>query len=286
MKKDTLQNKANLTVLRAKHLGMCFGVRDAITLAKRVVKSRPLTVLGELVHNATVLDDLRGEGVQFETLASDVKTETVMITAHGASNRTKVRARESGLKLRDATCPLVHHAHKQVRQLVEDGYHPVVIGRRGHVEVRGLTEDLSEHDVVLSEDDIDALSLRRRYGVVAQTTQPIARVHELVDYLKNCFPAAKVRFVDTVCQPTKQRQSAAVELAKAPMSCWWSGVPTATTPTNLPRPAGSIVAKFIMYRGRAMFGRSGWRRRAHLVSRQARPRRIHSSTRLNPGCMN
>ena len=85
MKKDTLQNKANLTVLRAKHLGMCFGVRDAITLAKRVVKSRPLTVLGELVHNATVLDDLRGEGVQFETLASDVKTETVMITAHGAS---------------------------------------------------------------------------------------------------------------------------------------------------------------------------------------------------------
>ena len=131
MKKDTLQNKANLTVLRAKHLGMCFGVRDAISLAKRVVKSRPLTVLGELVHNATVLDDLLGEGVQFETLASDVKTETVMITAHGASNRTKVRARESGLKLRDATCPLVHHAHKQVHQLVEDGYHPVVIGRQG-----------------------------------------------------------------------------------------------------------------------------------------------------------
>ena len=266
---------------------MCFGVRDAITLAKRVVKSRPLTVLGELVHNATVLDDLRGEGVQFETLASDVKTETVMITAHGASNRTKVRARESGLKLRDATCPLVHHAHKQVRQLVEDGYHPVVIGRRGHVEVRGLTEDLSEHDVVLSEDDIDALSLRRRYGVVAQTTQPIARVHELVDYLKNCFPAAEVRFVDTVCQPTKQRQSVRRwSWPSAPMSCWWSGVPTATTPTNSPRPAGSIVAKFIMYRGRAMFGRSGWRCRAHLVSRQARPRRIHSSTRLNPGCMN
>ena len=95
--KDTLHNKANLTVSR-KHLGMCFGVRDATTLAKRVVKSRPLTVLGELVRNATVLDDLRGEGVQFETLASDVKTETVMITAHGASNRTKVRARESGLK--------------------------------------------------------------------------------------------------------------------------------------------------------------------------------------------
>ena len=169
--------------------------------------------VGRTGYNATVLDDLRGEGVQFETLARDVKTEMVMITAHGASNLTRC-ARGRGLKLRDATCPLVHHAHKQVRQLVENGYHPVVIGRRGHVEVRGLTEDLSEHDVVLSEDDIDALSFRRRYGVVAQTTQPIARVHELVDYLKNRFPAAEVRFVDTVCQPTKQRQSAAVELAK------------------------------------------------------------------------
>ena len=64
--------------------------------------------------------------------------------------------------------------------------------------MRGLPEDLSEHDVVLSDDDIDALSLRRRYGVVAQTTQPIERVHELVNYLKNRFPAAEVRFVDTV----------------------------------------------------------------------------------------
>ena len=214
MKTDTLQHKANLTVLRAEHMGMCFGVRDAITLAKRVVQSRPLTVLGELVHNDTVLDDLRNRGVRFEAQPDEVETETVMITAHGASDRAKGHARESGLKLRDATCPLVHHAHKQVRQLVEDGYHPVVIGRRGHVEVRGLTEDLSEHDVVLIEDDIEALSPRQRYGVVAQTTQPIARVHELVDYLKNRFPAAEVRFVDTVCQPTKQRQSAAVELAK------------------------------------------------------------------------
>ena len=86
MKTDTLQNKAILTVLRAKHLGMCFGVRDVITLAKRVVKSRLLTVSSELVHNATVLDYLRGGGVQFETLARDVKTEMVMIAVHGASN--------------------------------------------------------------------------------------------------------------------------------------------------------------------------------------------------------
>ena len=62
-----------------------------------------------------------------------------MIKAHRASDRAKGRAEESGLKLMGATCPLVHHAHKQIRQLVKDVYHPVVIGRRGHVEVRGLT---------------------------------------------------------------------------------------------------------------------------------------------------
>ena len=214
MSTNTLQYKVELTVLRAEHMGMCFGVRDAITLAKREVDSRPLTVLGELVHNDTVLNDLRGRGVQFESQPDKVETEAVMITAHGASDRAKGRAEESGLKLMDATCPLVHHAHKQIRQLVKDGYHPVVIGRRGHVEVRGLTEDLAECDVVLSEEDIDALAPRQKYGVVTQTTQPIARVHELVDYLQDRFPATEVRFVDTVCQPTKQRQSAAVELAK------------------------------------------------------------------------
>ena len=85
MKTDTLRHKAYLTVLRAEHMGMCFGVRDAITLAKRVVQSRPLTVLGELVHNDTVLDDLRNRGVRFEAQPDEVETETVMITAHGAS---------------------------------------------------------------------------------------------------------------------------------------------------------------------------------------------------------
>ena len=89
-----------------------------------------------------------------------------------------------------------------------------MIGRCGHVEVRGLTEDLVESDVVLNENEIDALTKRQRFGVVAQTTQPIARVHELVGYMKARYRSSEVRFVDTVCQPTKQRQSAAEELAR------------------------------------------------------------------------
>ncbi len=206
--------EAELTILRAEHLGMCFGVRDAIALAQREAAKQPLTVLGELVHNATVLDDLEQRGVRFENEPERVSTAAAMITAHGGSDSARARAWAAGLQVSDATCPLVHYAHEQVRDLADAGFYPVIIGQRGHVEVRGLTEDLAEYDVVLNEADFDALQSHPRFGVVAQTTQPIARVRSLVDYLQVRFPRAEVRFVDTVCRPTKQRQQAAVELAQ------------------------------------------------------------------------
>ncbi|RTZ63396.1 MAG: 4-hydroxy-3-methylbut-2-enyl diphosphate reductase [Verrucomicrobia bacterium] len=210
----TLQHKANIIVRRAEHLGMCFGVRDAINFARSKVAEHPITVMGELVHNTSVLDDLKKRGVRFKDKPEQVETKSAMITAHGASNRVRNRAKMAGLKISDATCPLVHYAHQQLRKLADAGCHPIIIGRRGHVEVRGLTEDLVSCDVVLNKADIDALAVYPSYGVMAQTTQPITRVRILVDYLQIRFPHAEVRFVDTVCQPTKQRQQAAVELAK------------------------------------------------------------------------
>ena len=193
---------------------MCFGVRDAINFARSKVAEHPITVMGELVHNTSVLDDLKKRGVQFKDKPEQVETKSAMITAHGASNRVRNRAKMAGLKISDATCPLVHYAHQQLRKLADAGCHPIIIGRRGHVEVRGLTEDLASCDVVLNKADIDALAVYSSYGVMAQTTQPVIRVRILVDYLQNRFPRAEVRFVDTVCRPTKQRQQAAVELAK------------------------------------------------------------------------
>jgi 4-hydroxy-3-methylbut-2-enyl diphosphate reductase len=104
-------------------------------------------------------------------------------------------------------------AHRSLTKLVGEGYHPVVIGQREHVEVRGLTGDLLEFEVILSPEDVEKLRERDRFGVVAQTTQPVDRVRELVRLLRMRFPRSEVRLIDTVCQPTKQRQSAAVELA-------------------------------------------------------------------------
>lgn len=202
-----------MKIIRAEHLGMCFGVRDAIALAQEAAAGEPVTVLGQLVHNQTVLDRMRRSGVAFAENATEVQTRKAVITAHGASDRAIGRAKAAGLQLVDTTCPLVAFAHRAVKTLVNEGYHPVVIGQRGHVEVRGLTEDLPDVDILLTEEEVERLETRDRFGVCAQTTQPINRVRRLVAAIQRRFPQSEVRFVDTVCQPTKQRQQAAIELA-------------------------------------------------------------------------
>jgi 4-hydroxy-3-methylbut-2-enyl diphosphate reductase len=203
-----------MRIIRAEHFGMCFGVRDAIALALDQSHHQPFTILGDLVHNETVLAQLRAKGIRLAQSVAEVETASVMITAHGASEVAMARARARGLQVLEATCPLVHAAHRAVAKLVTEGYHPVIIGKRDHVEVRGMTEDLRSFDVVLTEAEIFELEERPRFGIAAQTTQPIERVRHLVGLIRSRFPKSDVRFVDTVCQPTKQRQHAAAELAQ------------------------------------------------------------------------
>lgn len=203
-----------MKIIRAEHLGMCFGVKDAIALAVETAQREPLTILGDLVHNETVVADLRARGIQISSSPAAVVTRTVMVTAHGASERKLTETRGRGLNILEATCPLVHAAHRSLARLVRDGFHPIIVGKQGHVEVLGLTEDLEEFDVILADEDVDHLRPRERFGVVAQTTQPIEKVRRLARLIRDRFPLATVKFVDTVCQPTKQRQFAAVELAQ------------------------------------------------------------------------
>src|SRR3954468_16369643 len=203
-----------MRILRAAPLGMCFGVRDAIALALEHADAGPLTILGDLVHNPTVLSALAAKGIAVAQDVADVRTPTVMVTAHGTSERTLARTRALGLRAVEATCPLVHVAHRAVTALARDGYHVVIVGRRDHVEVRGLTGDLDRFDVVLDATDVAALQEHPRFGVAAQTTQPVERVRHLVELIRRRFPESDVRFVDTVCKPTKDRQSAAIDMAR------------------------------------------------------------------------
>jgi 4-hydroxy-3-methylbut-2-enyl diphosphate reductase len=203
-------------ILRAAHLGMCFGVRDAIALALAQADAGPLTILGDLVHNPSVLSALEARGIAVAHDVADVRTSTLMVTAHGTSERTLARSRALGLSVVEATCPLVHVAHCAVAALARDGYHVVIVGQRDHVEVRGLTGDLDrdDFDVVLEDGDILALEEHPRVGVAAQTTQAIEKVCRLVGMIRRRFPLSEVRFIDTVCKPTKERQSSAIEMAR------------------------------------------------------------------------
>ena len=200
-----------MRIILAEYQGMCFGVRDALRQAETLAANGPVTVLGELVHNPLALERLQLHGARQGDLArldSAPPATRVLVTAHGTSDERRAAWRTAGFQVHDTTCPLVRRAHAQLAALVAAGYFPVVIGQAGHAEVRGLTGDFPGAAVVEGEADIAAVPLHTRYGVIAQTTQPLAKVRSLVDAFRAARPGAEVCFRDTVCQPTKDRQEA------------------------------------------------------------------------------
>lgn len=196
----------------AEHMGMCFGVRDAVDLALRLTRQGPLTILGDLVHNPDVVARMDAAGAVRAHQPDEVKTRALLLTAHGTANHVKDELRSQGHQVHDATCPLVKRVHLAVAKFVTEKRHPVVVGQAGHVEVRGLVGDLDAYTIILSTDDLPQLdpivAAGARLGVVAQTTQPLALVLELVEELRCRYPKTDIRFIDTVCQPTKDRQHA------------------------------------------------------------------------------
>jgi len=200
----------------AQHHGMCFGVRDALRATHDAAMREPVTILGQLVHNPVVDAHLKTLGVRSGQLEArdSATTQRVVITAHGAADVQRQAWQKAGHTVTDTTCPLVRKAHQALAILVQEGYHPIVIGQRQHVEVRGLIGDFPEASVVLDEVDVLQIPASTRLGVISQTTQPLDRVLELVAAIKRQHPRAEVRFVDTVCHPTKQRQIALEEICQ------------------------------------------------------------------------
>jgi 4-hydroxy-3-methylbut-2-enyl diphosphate reductase len=203
----------NMIIKIARAYGMCFGVRDALATAEKMVHQAPLTVLGEIVHNPVATKQLKALGLKEGNLDGFTSaTERVLVTAHGAADIVKAQWQQSGHTVIDATCPLVRRAHTELRRLVTAGYHPVVIGQKNHVEVRGLAGDFPGATVLEVDEDINGLPEGGALGVISQTTQPITRVREVLDQIRRFRPNQAVHFCDTVCQPTKDRQSALEDL--------------------------------------------------------------------------
>lgn len=198
----------------AQAMGTCFGVQDAIDLALSPEFRDRLTIVGQLVHNPQTTARLKENGVRIveRDQLDQITTEAVMVTAHGASDTTKKMLADRGFTVYDATCPLVVRLHKLARFLEREGYFPVVIGDPNHVEVRGVIGNLRESAVVFHEEDLAQLVGRTRIGIVSQTTNRMSKVQKLIDAIRTLPGVNDVRFIDTICQPVKERQSAITDL--------------------------------------------------------------------------
>jgi 4-hydroxy-3-methylbut-2-enyl diphosphate reductase len=207
-----------MKVSLASAMGTCFGVQDAINLAMSPEFNNQLTIVGQLVHNPQVSDSLKKNGVSLVPGIEDldkIKTKKVMITAHGAAEKTKQRLQDAGFIVYDASCPLVMRVHQTIKSLVSKGYFPVVIGQKDHVEVKGIVGDLDDYLVINSEEDFLKIeeSGNRKLGIVTQTTQQRDKVEALLEKVRALEYVDEVSFVNTICQPTHDRQVAVHELA-------------------------------------------------------------------------
>jgi 4-hydroxy-3-methylbut-2-en-1-yl diphosphate reductase len=199
-----------MQVIRAATTGMCFGVRDALQAIDAVDHPEDVTIHGELVHNEIVLVQLgaRGFRMRGEAMRTEIPaTPTVLITAHGISDTERRRLQSAGKQLIDTTCPLVTRVHRAAQALQKQGYYILVLGRRNHVEVRGIVGDLTDYAIIENESDVRSYPFPR-IGVVCQTTTAPATVAAVRMALIFRNPHAKIRFRDTTCAPTRGNQRA------------------------------------------------------------------------------
>lgn len=203
-----------MLIVMAREMGMCFGVKDALEMARQHPDPRRVTIHGELVHNPQVNDDLHARGYRVSgerSRASVPATPEVMITAHGISHHERQRLTDAGKELVDTTCPLVRRVHKTALLLHKQGYHIVVVGKPGHVEVEGLVGDLERYVVWPTPDRVSRLNAPK-LAVLAQTTTQPSVFEAVVAEVQRLHPNQEVRRVDTICAPTRERQAAAHEL--------------------------------------------------------------------------
>ncbi|MFO0866158.1 MAG: 4-hydroxy-3-methylbut-2-enyl diphosphate reductase [Gemmataceae bacterium] len=195
-----------MNVVTAEVLGMCFGVRDALEIIDQIDQPHRVTIHGELVHNEKVLHKLDRRGFR----QTDEKgrqslplTDQVLITAHGISQRERQRLEAAGKTLIDSTCPLVARAHEAAQKLQAEGRHVVVIGKPGHVEVHGIVEDLTSYDLAPTPEYVKEYA-SDRLGVMCQTTTPEPLAAAIRKQIARLNPHADIRFIDTICLPTKE----------------------------------------------------------------------------------
>lgn len=203
--------------------GFCAGVDRAIDIVNRAldVFGAPIYVRHEVVHNKFVVEQLRGRGAIFVDELSDVPDDVIVIfSAHGVSQAVRSEAAKRGLRVFDATCPLVTKVHLEVVQYSDKGWDCVLIGHAGHPEVEGTMGQYETHHggamhLVENERDVDCLTVAdpEKLAYVTQTTLSVDDTARVIDSLRRKFPAIQGPRKDDICYATQNRQDAVKQLA-------------------------------------------------------------------------
>lgn len=213
-----------MNIVLANPRGFCAGVDRAIEIVKRAIESfgAPIYVRHEVVHNRFVVEDLRQRGAVFVEELDEVPTgATVIFSAHGVSQAVRAEAAERGLKIFDATCPLVTKVHIEVARHCRNGRDVVLIGHEGHPEVEGTMGQWRQEDgkgkIYLVEDVEDVMNLvveqPDNFAYTTQTTLSVDETRDVIAALKSKFPAIQGPKHDDICYATQNRQDAVRELA-------------------------------------------------------------------------
>ena len=169
----------------AKDAGYCFGVRDAVNMAYDTAeKNGDIYMLGDIVHNENVIKDLKKTGSKVVDSLDDVpKDKPILFRAHGTVNSLWEDAKDNKMNVIDATCPLVHEIHNEVKKLSKDNRQIIVIGDHWHDEVIAVANQVPGTIVISSPEEAKKLKKFKKAGVVSQSTQMIENVQEIINIL-------------------------------------------------------------------------------------------------------
>lgn len=203
-----------MIIKRAKTQGFCFGVAITVKKAEEAVDrlGAGVTTLGHVVHNPQMVAALEAKGLKNAHHIDEVDTETLFVRAHGLPVETLERAKERGITVIDATCPMVTKIHLQAEKLRAEGYKVVVVGDPDHPEVKGTLSHVPGAWCITKPEDVDALPRASRVGVVVQSTWNGPGFTEIVRKLSEKY--YDVRSINTICTDTKNRQTEVEQLAK------------------------------------------------------------------------
>ena len=203
-----------MKLLIAKDSGYCFGVRDAVDLAyKTAEESGDVYMLGNIVHNENVVNDLDKIGAKVVRTLDDVPDKKpILFRAHGTSTDVWNKAKDKGMNIIDATCPLVKEIHNEVKALELEGRCIIIIGDHGHDEVIGIASQVKKPIIVSSPEEAQNLRKMKKAGIVSQSTQTIENVQTIINIIMT--KAFDLRFVNTICFPTKRNQQQLKDLSE------------------------------------------------------------------------